>query len=211
MKLVTFQKKEVANLLEKNGRFCVSQEFVTSGNYDFFAPAYSWMIDKMNKRIKNRCQDSVFPIWCWRNELDDLYDIDYQEFFPKGTEVAKISLNVDSEDVLLSDYDGYHYVLNNSFLGETESAENIFNDKNIKIFEERFKSLNSKIVVHSVMHKIRAKAIKKSWDRCLDLDKLLWFHHGDKSKRHIQGTIWEIRKEQVEKIEILVSFGSYNF
>ena len=81
----------------------------------------------------------------------------------------------------------------------------------VEVFEKRVDlQLDTECITQTLMDRIRAAAIRKSWKRCLEVDKLLWFYYGDSSKRTIQGTIWEIQGSQVENIDILVSNGRYN-
>ena len=61
MKLVTFQSLDaVKDLFEKGYLECNSSKI----DIEKAGPTYKWVIEKMNKFVKNEFCSS-YPLWCW--------------------------------------------------------------------------------------------------------------------------------------------------
>ncbi|MBY3155341.1 DUF3841 domain-containing protein [Rhizobium laguerreae] len=126
MRLFAYMDSDAYQALLRNGRIIGSPEH--SGFQDF-APAYGWLSDVMRGRI-GQAPDGCHPGWpvfAWaiRNGLTPLaYDRENEH--PKSDEAngASFLVGFDAPDgsCLLSDFDDWHYVLNNWFLPSCGSA-----------------------------------------------------------------------------------------
>ena len=96
--------------------------------WDDFSDPYQWMMRQMNKRILS--YEGEYPIWVW-TERQDLRRSGY---FKSGIRGVQLELNIPDEKVLLSDFNAWHFVLNNDSLliddeeniSKEESWERIF-------------------------------------------------------------------------------------
>lgn len=211
MRIVTYQKLPVLDQIEKTGSYQIDKQFVETENFDeTFKFAYDWIIKKMKLAGLEPPANCVYPIWGYLLEdyhKDDEYD-DFVESLPEGQEMTKFLLDLSEDRILLSDYDGFHYVLNQQFLGNSEEEEfDTFSDNRDKIksiFEAYiYRSEKPDYTIDSVI-----ADIDSSWDKCLDISKPLWFHYGDTSKRTIQATFWTMDKCDIITAERLRSRGT---
>ena len=92
---------------------------------DFIEP-YHWMMEQMKKRLPD--YQGEYPVWVWPVKPD----LDQPGHLPEGTEGVCLELELDDKNVLLSDFDAWHCVLNNWPLeleddefGEIPSQEDI--------------------------------------------------------------------------------------
>lgn len=122
----------------------------------------------------------------------------------RGDKIVQLTIDVDMRDVLLSDFDLFHYVLNYWYLplGEEDDIE----------FEKEFTSagyswgdLSDTQIESEAMLLLREKIIK-SWDRIFDLSKEDdgWLY-GKLCNKSIQATLWQIKFEQVKKVEMFIA------
>lgn len=113
------------------------------GNIDFidinFLQAYKWMRKQMKKRLKK--YDNSFPIWLWP-QRPDLRQAIYA--YERDRDHVLLEITVDEDEILGSDFDAWHYVLNKWVLGyENESIdiekswERIFDYDFLKEFDNR--------------------------------------------------------------------------
>lgn len=96
---------------------------------------------------------------------------------------------VESEKALLSDHGYWHMVLNDSYLS------NSTNEAEWELDEEWFDALSEK-------EKTEEKT--ESWERIFNLDTSRnneWHRVGD----DIQATVWEVRWEQVRKVQFFTA------
>ena len=93
-------------------------EFNKKYIYELAFPEYNWMVDQMKKRLPNyNCE---YPIWLWLKRPD----LRYGGHLEKGLRGVLLEVDIDENDVLLSDFIAWHCVLNNDFLSISEDEEN---------------------------------------------------------------------------------------
>jgi hypothetical protein len=91
-----------------------------------------------------------------------------------------IEYNLPDSQVLLSDFDLWHYVLNRGYLGVSEAQIERFEAASEHYSPARYQCL-----------------LRHSWERIFDLD---WVSPGvasSKAEKAIQATFWELYLEQV--------------
>lgn len=127
----------------------------------------------------------------------------------KGVDV-KITFEKPKEEVFITDYRRYSFLLNNIFIPdnmqEKEQFEKILQDQGITLEElkavvrrDKYSSVRTDKAFWAVCSKIR-----KSFDKCMDEQSDI-----------LQGCVWRINLNEVSKIEMLhetdFSYGSFNY
>lgn len=130
----TIQSLDGWERAKQRGFLCGLEDYILED----WLPAYKWMMHQMEKRIGF----SDFPVWLW-TEKPDLNQEGYLEPFKKG---ILLSVELDESDVLLSDFDAWHCVLNDWFCSLTEEEDNKFKKGNLNM------------------------SIEESWERIFDID-----------------------------------------
>lgn len=128
MRLYTVQPKEVFEQLKEKGIFrCdkTKSEYLdeTDHTNDGFINGYNWLVKIMNERMQNPNQVE-YPIWAWyrrdgSNEYPDLNSIGLGYDKP----AVMIEIEIPDEEVLLSDFDLWHSVLNRDFIYDEELTD----------------------------------------------------------------------------------------
>ncbi|MCU7667645.1 DUF3841 domain-containing protein [Bacillus thuringiensis] len=166
----TNQTIEAYNELEKNGYLMGVKKFI----YTDFLPSYQWMIEQMDKRINN---NGSFPIWLWNKKPN----LNEEGHFPKGTKSVCLTVEIPDDNILLSDFDTWHYILNNWFLPLSEEEDDLFGAGKIEISREQ------------------------SWERIFDFKLLRKSEIWSEYPLIIQGVTPIIRKEQIIDIEHFIA------
>lgn len=149
-----------------------------------FAKAYTWLAGQMRTRIGPPPEHTAFPAWAWHtvNWQHKRPDMRRSEF--RGFEDAHVlmELEIPDDDILLSDYDTWHIVLNNGYYGDATDEASY--DKEMAWFD-------------ALPMDKQKKLREKSWEKVFDTTKIdtEWAKNG----RYVQATFWEIRPEHVMK------------
>lgn len=180
MVLWTIQPVEVWNELKKKGYFiCDPQKSnYISGEEWNFKTAYDWLVEQMESRVGGKPEDVNYPIWAWhtydwKRQPDDLRDTDEEG-------LVCIKIDIPEEDVLLHDYDTWHYVLSNIYFNNSK------NEAEWKSLQEKFDSL-------SQGEQERVK--QESWEAIFDITPFenAWSCRG----KYVQATFWVLHKKDV--------------
>lgn len=102
MKCYTIQKLNSWNEAKEKGFLTGNEEYIDK---DWFFSSYSWMMKQMSKRITN--YNNELPIWVWL----DVSNICFAELLED--EWVLLEINVPEDDILLSNFDDWHFILNN--------------------------------------------------------------------------------------------------
>lgn len=141
-----------------------------------FADSYQWMMQQMMNKLKRYEQE--WPIWLWLKKPD----MRHSAHAMSGKKIVRLTIELEETEVLVSDFDKWHCVLNNSFCSlareEDEEWENGTN----------------------------AMTKAESWERIFDIvgnhDPELW---GDPKDIRLQGVTGKIGLDQVKKVEFFVA------
>lgn len=163
-----------------------------------FLPAYRWMAEQMTQRLGLPPTGCELPIWAWYQWLNVKRakpDLRTGGFLPAGQIGVRICLMIDEQQVLLSDFDLWHYVLNQWYLGTTLA--------DMEAFEVQYGQINN---AHQTgLPTAAQQKIHASWQRIFDVD---WHSPGiadPKPAKSLQATIWEVRLEQVVSCETFIA------
>lgn len=183
IKLYTIQHSSVLKSLYKKGFYsCSNKKFI----YDeSFFDSYNWLFKESKKR--NKKWNTKFPIWCWL-EKPDLRSYRYfrDSRLNKIEENVLITFFIDKKDVIFTDYELWHFVLNKSYLPNGDN----FNEKKMSNFYKKYEK-NGKLNNQGI------KIMKKSWEKCFNLRK----------KTKIQATIQKLFQNDIVSLK---KFKSYN-
>lgn len=199
MKFWTIQTIQCYEYLLDKGSICGDKSFIDSD----FLHSYHWLMQKMDARIGKRPSPDCFPVWAWsqyegaKKKKPDLRSI---ALLPKGTKGVRIEINKNENEVLLSDFDLWHYALNKWFLGKNET-EGIAFDTELNCLEKKgFNVFEFEKLPTNTQHKII-----ESWDKILDLEFNDPYYTYPKDKKSIQATFWTLSIHEIIKVETFVA------
>lgn len=147
---------------------------------------YLWLVNQMCDRVGKQPDGVHFPVWAWhtynsKHKKPDLRHRGYQE---PGSKCVCMEIDIPSDQVLLSDFDGWHFVLGDFYYYQDDSEEEF--DR----IEEWLDTLSDEQ---------RTLEIEKSWLHIFDVERLEsdWNAVG----RYIQATFWMLKLEQVKEVK----------
>lgn len=138
---------------------------------------YHWMMQQMKKRLP--LYDEEYPIWLWTEKPD----LRRGGHFNKGTHAVCLEVEIPSEHVLLSDFDGWHCILNDGFLALHEEEWDAYYNNELKMTKE------------------------ESWERIFDyvmLSNEPWWNN---STSHLQGVTGKVDLSNVRNVRTFVAKG----
>lgn len=170
MKLWSIQNENQFQNYKKTGHITGDPEKA------MFPKAYKWLVSEMNNKLKSNITET-YPVWAWykygKKKRPDLRESGYAK---RGTTLYLFELEIPDNEVILTDFDYWHYVLNNVAL--------------IPDLDE-FYTNEEKL---------------ESWKNIFDLNFRLYDDCDDeKFPRYVQATFWEIKKENVVSIKKFVA------
>ena len=147
-----------------------------------FVSAYDWMSDQMKKRIGQLPEGVRYPFWAWHtlnweNKKPDLRKTEFRSYSEAS---VCLELEIPENQVLLSDEENWHFVLNNWFFSDSDNEEDYNKD------EGWFDALPQDVQQYEK---------KKSWEKIFNVapSETKWHRCGC----FIQATFWELRLEQI--------------
>lgn len=192
MKLITFQSLKALNELKEKGILKMpvkAGDLIDLKKYDI---PYSFMIQKMKQKIPS-ASDEKYPLWAWEKCGGFIAPKKRKNVLHKKQEPkVKITFFKPDGEVFCSDYMAYSFILSGHIVPRTKKEYTLFlkEMKNLGITLDELKGFVRK-------EKTRAKVkqlfpeIQNTWKRIFDL----------KSNVH-QACIWNIKWEEVEKVEL---------
>lgn len=148
---------------------------------------YGWLVKAMKARIGDPPEGVSYPVWAWYmwegvRKPPNLHG----EHFGngrKGDRLVCMEIDIQEENVILSDFDSWSIILLHGLLSDSEEED--------KRQEHEYNSLSDKE---------RKKYRDKNWEQVFDLTYVDngWVHRGDS----IQATFWELRKENIQNVRL---------
>lgn len=182
MRLWTIQKEEVVEVLEKDGVYRTDANLIREPH---FLSSYDWLSKHLEEKDANPNGVS-YPIWAWyrRDGKEKKPDLRRSEYETSGVKCVCIELEVPDKKVLLSDFDLWHYVLNNWWLDDSKNEEE---------FNELYKWFDT------LPYEEREKLKRESWEKIFDIafEKNDWYCKG----KYVQAIFWELKREYIKKIQ----------
>ena len=174
---------------------------------DDFRHAYDWMAHKMKEANIYPTFDNIhYPVWAWYQWEGKRKRLDMRKagYAKRGEKIVQLTIDIDDKDVLLSDFDLFHYVLSYSYLPSDETDDSDFKNAYTQAGYTLYDLSNFQIQSSDML--LLRDRIVKSWDRIFDLSKEDngWLC-GSLEKKSIQATIWQVRFEQIVKAEVFIA------
>ena len=199
MKLITFQTKEAWQALQKNGILKVDRANIDLQKYGV---PYDWIVCQMKKRKIQPQNGEQYPLWAWAKCGGSIAPKKKRNLGYTVQNLVKITFEKSDNEVLVSDYMAYSFVLNGQIVPKDK--------KEYALFLKQMESLGISLedLKNSVRHQktksnIPSNEIQKTWERIFDLKSYIQ-----------QACVWNIKAEDVKKIEILDDpnylYGSMN-
>jgi hypothetical protein len=180
--------------LRRKGRLRASRRHVAK---EFIGP-YVWMADQMERRLKvPRPSKDILPLWAWYQWEGNRRkpDLRASGHLPQGDRGVRVEFQATNTEVLLSDFDLWHYVLNYWYLPESDNDDKAFEKKLARLGLSFYKRDHQNPLPDARYR----RAIERSWERIFDIE---WADRAHSiaeppEKKSLQATLWEIRLEDV--------------
>lgn len=147
----------------------IQKKGVLTANPDFIWPedlkAYNWLREKMNEKIPNGCEE--YPIWLWV----DRPDLRKKGHLEAGEKGVLLKIEIEDQRVLLSDFQAWHFVLNNWYF-DIDGSE----------MDESH---------------LTQSAIEKSWELIFDFDYLIQHPNWGENVCTVQGVTHSIKLNEI--------------
>lgn len=90
-----------------------------------FRAAYEWLAVQMKSRVASSPKDAQYPFWAWAliDGVSKKPDLRRTEFNNYVGENVVLEIEIPDIDVLLSDEENWHYVLNDWYLHDVSDNE----------------------------------------------------------------------------------------
>lgn len=127
--------------------------------------AYNWITNQMEQKISPKPFGNNTPIWAWyqyRNEQKKKPDFRSRGFLAKGTKGVRIEFDKPENEVLLSDFDLWHYPLNYWCIHDNEIED--------KDFDNLLKDEGVNFIDREKYTPILKSKVEKSWDKVFDMN-----------------------------------------
>ncbi|MGG0664937.1 DUF3841 domain-containing protein [Viridibacillus arvi] len=178
MIVYTVHPESIYKMMREQGYYEGSRTH--SDHADWFERQYNWMVAQMKKRLPNYEGDE-YPVWVWKRHPDRNGPANLR----RGTRGVILKLEIPDEDILWSDFESWHFPLNE---GPCTSSE------------EEWKEAEN----------WSTKEIEKSWEMIFDFEKLSnrdpdW--SGTFDPEWIQGVTPRITMDQVKKVTRFIAKG----
>lgn len=179
MVLWTIQPVEVFEELMESGIYCCVPE--KSENCADFHNAYDWMEEKMISIIGPKPAGIKRPIWAWYCWDGKRIKPDMKlDEFRESDNVVVMEIDIPDDQVLLTDYNCWHAVLNNSYYHYEKTNEE---------WEKENKRYGSLPINEQERVKLQ------SWDKDVIVAAATC-----QPMVYIQATFWELKRNQVKHI-----------
>ena len=192
MRLWTIQPIEVWEELNKKGYFIcnpIKADYISDKEWNF-KEAYDWLVGQMEYRIGRRPNGVSYPIWAWhtrdwKHKKPDLRNIGLGN---KGEKSVCIEVEVPDNQVVLTDFDVWHFVLNKWYFDDSYS-------------EEEWEKLHAKYDRLDSDGKEKVKI--QSWQKVFDVSPFQneWCQRG----RYIQATFWVLYLKDVKDVRFFTA------
>ena len=203
MRLWTIQSYEAYEKLVDTGILRADKNCICDENFRY---AYKWIIEKMKSKSIILPENVDYPIWSWYqwNGKRKRRDMRQRGYANSGKKIVQLTIEADAKDVLLSDFDLFHYVLNYWYLAKDEDDDKTF-ELEYRSLGFEFNDLQNFSIQNENMKYLRKK-IEDSWDNIFDLEKEDDnYIYGKNSGKYIQATFGELKLEQVVKAEVFIA------
>lgn len=205
MRLYTIQPLWIYDMLCRTGSFLSepwrdAEEWICT-DAPAIKLAYDWLCNKMVEHGLLRPAPSIYPIWAWywymgeEKPKPDLRHSAYKNCQRDERQVL-LTLDVPDNEVLLHDYEAWHYPLNYFHL-----AARCVSDR----FERQCKAAGFPLYSNVPLQDIALHAeVQRSWCTIFDLNACRRLFRRSRAEQAVQATFWTLNAAHVTEA---VSFG----
>lgn len=197
MRIWTIQNEAAWAYLEEHGCLQASRQHQS----DYWPKAYEWIREQLIARVGPPLAPDAAPLWGWyqwngtARKRPDLRSVRHN-YNPPGRYVL-IECVLPDEAVMLSDYEAWHIILNDGYVGVTERDCNAH---------------------YAALERCSARPDKReaerlwrrqyeSWTRVIDMEVLKApYYHAMKNKP-IQACFWRLKRDQIRSAKPFLSAG----
>lgn len=205
MKLITFQSIDALKTLVNTGVLETDSQKINMEKYGF---PYYWITTQMEQHVPGK-ENVTFPLWCWVRFKNGICPPKHRGTPVPGFEV-KITFRKPENEVFVTDYRRYSFVLNNLYIPENATDHTAFQKEleTQKITAEELKAIVRRdkysVSRNDATFLAVCKKIQNSFVRCITKDSDV-----------LQGCVWRIHLKDVESIELLNdpthTYGTFNY
>lgn len=202
MILYSILLKEAYEILQSEGSLFYRDHWVDDpDDKDFWRTPFRWLSGEMRKQIGPPPEGVTYPLWAWY-QWDGAKkrrpDLRHNCFVRKGEVAYRVEFEIDDKDVVLSNFDSWHCVLNDSYLPISEADDEAF-DSYLKE-RDAYRYARGKGCPEDIRQQI-----EESWQRVFDLSLVDDdYMHYPLDKKAIQATFWTLSLDQVRKVDRFV-------
>jgi hypothetical protein len=188
MRLWTVQDKAAYDDLYEKGILRCDTALAEWLKDDDFKRSYDWLVTQMKERIGEPPSGVEYPIWAWyllsgKNVKPDLRRMEFRNY--EGEQYV-IEAEIPDKDVLLSDEEMWHLVLNDGYFSDAPDDD----DDAIEAADKWFDSLPTD----------EQECVKReSWKRVFDKSFC--------PRDFVQATFWELRQDKI--VSVRKFYGKY--
>lgn len=186
MRLWTIQPLEVYNLIQEQDYYTCDINKSDLAQFESFIIAYNWLNERMKDKIGNPPDNIQYPVWAWhtRNWKQKKPDLREAGHGTRGTKMVCLEIEIPDDEVVLSDFDAWHFVLNNWYIGDALTSE---------------ESDEEDIWLENHSEEEQKRIIRESWEKIFDITPIQsdWLSRG----QYVQATFWKLSKENIKKVQ----------
>ncbi|MCR5480133.1 MAG: DUF3841 domain-containing protein [Ruminococcus sp.] len=174
MRVWTIQKPTAYAEIIKNGIYLTDPKMISKD----YLKAYDWFKEQLES-VVYKPEEASYPVWAWykKNGLQKKPDFRIAGYAETGTELVCMELEIPNEEVLLSDYDDWIYVLNGWYIHDSAAEQNWETEQEM---------------LDNLSEAKKEKATEISWEKIFDIRR----EYSIKSCRgvNIQAAFWCIKR-----------------
>lgn len=184
LRVFSIQPKEVVDKLLDNGEVFVDEHKIANPE---FIKAYDWLVKQMDKKLEHP-NGVKYPWFCFYllNKENNITYEDALELSNPDIDEYLLELEVEESDLFLTDYNKWHYVLNDCYF------DNSFSEKewtdNVEWFDSLPLGVQESVKLSSWNEVMNIKQYESDW--CI-------------SGVDVQGTFWRLSKDMVTKMTFI--------
>lgn len=196
MELVTFQTVAAYESLINNGYLIADEKFI---NINKYGTAYDWIVSKMHE--KKIPEASKYPLWAWykcgkfksptKNTMLGYFGAEQEQ-------LVKIVFEKTDNEVLLTDYKIYHFLLVNAYLPSSLQDFNAFNK-----FKEEKGVTDEDLLAYIRRDKYDSYRTDKDFNHVNEIIHKSYEQVLNLSSDYIQACVWNIKLSEVKSVQFI--------
>lgn len=194
MKLITFQPESILRELAVHEHWECDPKYIDVPRYGH---VYDWVAAHMEKNL-GKPAGIQYPIWCWVKFKSGICPPRHKGK-SSSLPILKITFNKRAEDVFVTDYRRYSFLLNYRYIPESLEDRRRFDEK----LASMGLASDAPYVLYQKFPEICGE-IENSFQRCITSDSDV-----------LQGCVWRVSLSDIERIEFLrdpgYQYGTFNY